>query len=261
MEHQELYKHPLWYDIAFDVRPVKQECAFMRDRFERLAKRKLASAVELASGPGYHALEFSRMRIRSLAVDLEAAMVEYLREKAERQETLVEVLQGDMRDFTLPYPVDLAYTLFGSFNYLLTNQDILNHFRAVYQNLAPAGIYIVELPHPRRFLRGESVTQDTWTERRGDIEVTTRWDVDRATPDALTQVCEIRSEFEVRTRGKRRVLRTRGRQRVLFAQEIRSLAETQGLFTVREWYGSMDSKIHFDYSKKSWRMVAVLQKL
>jgi SAM-dependent methyltransferase len=223
---------------------------------EKLAKRRLSSAIELAAGPGYHAVEYARRGLRSLALDVEPAMVSYLRERA--PDTL-EVLQGDMRSFRLETTVDLAYTLFGSFCYLLTNDDVRAHFEAVWHALGEGGIYVIEIPHPRKWLHHDVTTQDQWTRERDGVRVTTRWDIDQAVPDPLTQCMEVRSEFEVVENGRRSKVRTRGRQRAFFAQEVLALAA--GRFRVLGWYGAMDRKVPFDYARKAWRMVPVLQKI
>ena len=259
-EHRELYTTPLAYDIAFDVRDTGRECDFMLAVAQRLLGRPVRSALELASGPGYHALELARRDLRSVALDIEPAMVAWLEGKARARGLQVDVRRGDMRTFELEPPVDLAFNLFGSFGYLLTNEDIRAHLEAVHRALEPKGVYVLELQHPRRYLRHDQVTQDQWTRERDGVRVTTRWDIDASVPDPLTQVADIRSEFEVIENGRRRRIRTRGRQRVLFAQELCALVEAGGHFRVAEWFGAMDRKIRFDYSRSAWRMVAILQR-
>lgn len=259
-EHRDFYTNPLYYDIAFDVRDTVKECDFMVGLAQRLLGRPARSALELASGPGYHALEFARKGLRSVALDIEAAMVGFLEVKAQARHLQVEVIHADMRDFALSAPVDLACMLFGSFGYLLSREDILANLEAVHRALEPRGLYVLELQHPRRYLRHDTVTRDEWTQERDGVTVTTRWDIDHSAPDPLTQVAEIRSEFEVVENGRRRRIRTRGRQRVMFAQELCALAEDSARFRVVEWFGAMDRKIRFDYARSAWRMVAVLQK-
>lgn len=256
-EHREFYLNPVYYDIAFDVRETARECDFLRGCLEKRGGGKLRAALELAAGPGYHALEYARRGVLSLALDIEPAMVAYLREKG--RGTGLQVIEGDMRRFTIEAPVDLAYTLFGSFCYLLTNEDVRAHFSAVHEALSPGGVYVVELPHPRRFLRGDPTTVDVWTMERDGISVTTRWDVDHAVPDPLTHWMDVKSEYEVVENGRRTRIRSRGRQRIFFAQEI--LALSDGLFKAIDWYGAMDKKVPFDYARKAWRMVPVLQKI
>lgn len=266
-EHRDLYLDPRVYDIAFDVRDTSRECDFMAWCVEKLARRRLASALELGAGPGYHALEYAGRGLRSWALDLEPAMVAYLREKAAavprtrvrpQGAASLEVFAGDMRSWRADPPVDLAYTLFGSFCYLLTQDDARAHFAAVHASLAPGGVYVIELPHPRRFLRGDVTTQDEWVRERDGLRVHTRWDLDRAAPDPITHVMDVRSEFVVDEGGRRRKVRTRGRQRVWFAPEIASLAAPE--FRILGWFGAMDRKVPYDYARKAWRMVPVLQR-
>jgi SAM-dependent methyltransferase len=219
-------------------------------------KRTLRSAIELAAGPGYHALELGRRGIVSHALDIEESMVGWLREKAG---ATVTVHRGDMRSFVLAPAVDLAYCLFASFCYLMSSHDVRAHFAAVHASLSPGGVYVIELPHPRKYLRHDTVTKDDWEMRRGDTLVRTRWDIDGAVPDPVTQIMDVRSEYEVTENGRRRKIRSRGRQRVFFAQELVALAEPH--FELAAWYGAMDRSVKFDYGKKAWRMVAVLRRM
>ncbi len=265
-EHRELYLDPRCYDVAFDVRETARECDFLLWCGERhgagltAGRKGVSAALELAAGPGYHALELARRGKRSLALDIEPAMVEYLRTKAaSRPETSgLRVLQADMRSFQMEdgATVDLAYNLFGSFCYLLTNDDVRAHFAAVRRALVSGGVYVVELPHPRRFLRSDVTTQDSWTNERDGVRVNVRWDTGHAIPDPCTQIMEVRSEFEVEEGGRRRRFRTHGHQRVFFAQELASLAYPH--FVIAAWFGAMDRRVAFDYSRKAWRMVCVM---
>lgn len=259
--HRDFYEHPRLYDIAFDVRDTARECDFMAWCVEKLGKRPLRRALELAAGPGYHALEYASRGVQTVALDIEPAMVRWLREKAREWSATpsLEVVEADMRSFALSEPVDLAYILFGSFCYLLTHDDARAHIESVYGALSDGGVYVIELPHPRKFLRGEAVTQDEWTRERDGLRVTTHWDIGGAVPDPLTQIMDVRSEFDVEERGHRRKVRSRGQQRVFFAQEL--LALVHGRFRVLAWFGAMDRKVRFDYARKAWRMVPVLQKL
>lgn len=253
--------HPRYYDIAFDVRQTARECDFMVWCAEKLGKHPVRRALEVAAGPGFHALEFARRGIATTAIDIEPAMVKWLREKARASSDArqLEVLQADMRGFEIAAPVDLACTLFASFCYLLTHDDLVAHFNAMHRALADGGVYVIELQHPRRFLRNEITTQDDWSMERDGIRVHTRWDMDKAVPDPLTQIMDVRSEFEVLEGGRRHKVKSRGRQRLFFAQEI--VALTQGRFRALDWFGAMDRKVRFDYGKKAWRMVCVLQRV
>ncbi len=82
--------------------------------------------------------------------------------------------------------------------------------------------------------------------------------IDGAVPDPLTQLMDVRSEYVVTEGGHTKKIRTKGRQRLVFAQEIVALA--RGMFDIVAWFGAMDRRVGFDYSKKAWRMVPVLRK-
>ena len=62
------------------------------------------------------------------------------RELAQADNVDVAWTASDMRSFTLPQPVDVIATLYDSLDCLLTNDEILDHFRRVGANLTPESI-------------------------------------------------------------------------------------------------------------------------
>ena len=76
-------------------------------------------------------------------------MLAYARSLALEEELAATWLEADLRRFTLPAPVDLVAAPFDGIDVLLTNADIVAHFRAVGAALAPGGLYVIDVTHPR----------------------------------------------------------------------------------------------------------------
>ena len=147
-EYIDIYRRAFYYDIVFR-RDVGGEVQFLIDLYSRRNSRPLRRMVDIACGPGYHAKEFAARGIQGYALDLQPEMIEFARTLEPHTNGLIGYLACDMRDFTLPVPVDLALNSFDSIDCLETHEHIVNHFRAVARNLTPNGLYVIELTHPR----------------------------------------------------------------------------------------------------------------
>ena len=104
-----------------------------------------AAMLDLACGPGRHALELARRGFQVTGVDRN---IEYLREArrgAEEEGLEVELVQEDMRQFSRPEVYDGAWSMFTSFGYFDRpddNQQVLNN---VYKSLKKGGVFLLEL--------------------------------------------------------------------------------------------------------------------
>lgn len=106
------------------------------------------SALDLACGTGTMALAMAGKGWRVLGLDASAAMLAQARHKAREVGARVEFIQGDMRHFALPEPVDLVTCLYDSLNYLLTLDDLSKAFRCVAAALKPGGLFVFDMNTP-----------------------------------------------------------------------------------------------------------------
>ena len=213
---------------------------------------------KLACGPGYHARAFAGRGVRAVGLDLREEMIEFARAHAPGA-TGVQWLAGDMRNFQLPAPVDVALSMFDAIDCLLTNEEIVQHFRAVAANLTPGGLYVLENTHPRDCAPYHYGDFQYRGERDG-CEVTIRWATNRPVVDALTQVIAPQVEMSIRENGRTTVLSDQARERFLAPQELRALADLSGAFETAKWYGDFDLRQPFDSTSAARRMIVVLQK-
>ncbi|MGH2541770.1 MAG: class I SAM-dependent methyltransferase, partial [Ardenticatenaceae bacterium] len=131
-----IYNAPRFYDIAFGWRDVPAEGEFMLECYQRARGRAAASVLEVACGPGQHARFFAARGLRSVGLDHSVAMLEYARLQPGGDDPDVSWVLGEMRDFELDQPVDLACCLMDSLSHLLTFDDLLAHFAAVARNVS-----------------------------------------------------------------------------------------------------------------------------
>jgi SAM-dependent methyltransferase len=256
------YSFPHIYDIAFDFRDVKGECDFLLAATEKHLQRKVASAVELACGPGWHAREMARRGIVTTGLDLEPAMIKHARKIADDESSSAQFVVGDMKSFALNKPADLAFTLIASFAHLLTNDDIVKHFDAIADNLSDHGIYIISTAHPRDFFGDRSSDVPTmWTETRDGITVTTEWGGPNDSYDPISEIDYVTITFDVSSSDGNERIQSVERLRRMSYQTFIALVKLSGRFTLADAYGDFDLATAFTNNSESGRFIPVLKKL
>ena len=258
-EHLNLYQRARYYDIIFD-RDVGREVSFIQQAFQHYAGRPgPVSVLDLACGPGYHALEFARRGAKATGLDLRVEMVELGQEKATARGLQLNWVQADMRTFKLPEPVDAAFIVFDGLDALLTNEDLVRHFNAVAENLTPGGIYLVDLTHPRDCSLARYGTFEYAGSRDG-VQVEIHWATNSPTYDLVTEVAEVELEMVIRENGNSKTVVDRAFERMMYPQELQLLCLLSGRLSPVGWYGDYDLAQPLDHSAASRRMLAVLQR-
>ncbi len=260
--HDPIYQKPRWYDIAFGFRNIKKECDFLTACAKKFSGRKLSSVVELAAGPAAHAVEFGKRGLAIYALDKSAEMLAYARQKARQEGSRVHFLERDMRRFRLPEKVDLAVSMMDSLTYLLTDEDMLAHFKSVSANLKPGGIYVLELIHPRDFFTEKVSFGPVWRVKKDGTDITVNWGnfTDREL-NPLTQVVRMKALLKVRENGRRYNLSAIAPERMLTLSELKLLVRLSGVFKIATLLGDLNFRQKLDNSRRSSQMVAVLKKI
>jgi SAM-dependent methyltransferase len=256
------YSLPKYYDIAFDFREMDKETQFINDLCERHLGRTMEAVVELGCGPAYHAIHLSKEKgiCRSIGIDNSPEMVEYAQEKNRRESGCAEIVKGDMRDFKLDQPVDVALCMLATFHLLLSNDDMISCLRSTASNLKPGGLFIIECSHPSDIFAKEQTTENKWTMERDGISVTTRWGDPDDPKDSITQIDQVSIGIKVDESGEHKEFEIVEPTRMLTYQEMMLLVEVSGVFRLVDVFGANDVNQPFDNQKGSWRMTAVLKK-
>lgn len=259
--HEDYYKTPLYYDIAFDFRETAMQADFFEQVFAKYTGRKLTSIIELGFGPGYFILEFARRNITTMGLDLSPEMLEYTQEKLSSAGLNARLIQGDMLNFKLEEPVDMALLLMDSASYILTSRDFVNHLQCVAENLKENGIYFMEFSHPGDDLKSQGRVQSRWTAERDGIIVETCWGMPEDAMDVIEQITQTTVRLKVNDHGREFELFDTAPQKFYSAQEVLALVQLSGVFRFAGWYGDFKMDQPLDNSNKSWRMNIVLQKI
>lgn len=257
-EHNKLYKKAEYYDIVFN-RDVSREVDFALSVYKARRGRNAQRVLDMACGPGYHALEFARRGCITSGLDLNQEMVALGERKAQVENLKIAWIAQDFRHFKLPEAVDLIYNSFDGLDALLTNEDIVQHFNAVAENLTDQGIYLIDLSHPREF----SVIEYHGTQYHGktdSADVLVNWGTNQPVFDLVKGIAEVEVTVSVTENNKVKVTKDRAFERMLIPQEIELLCQLSGNLKVVAWYGDFDLHIPFDQSDQSKRMIVILEK-
>jgi SAM-dependent methyltransferase len=257
-EYNNLYQHAMYWDIIFN-RDVSKEVQFIHELFRHFAGRDLCSVLDIACGPGYHARAFARQGLRAVGLDLRAEMLAFAQDQAKADGVDIEWVKGDMRHMKLNQPVDAALGMFDAIDGLLTDDDLVAHFRCIADNLTPGGIYLVELSHPAIYSY-EWYPPVAYHGERDGVEVDIYWATNRPQHDLVTGVAHVELEIRVNDHGHQTIIHDSADERLLCAGELRLLARLSGALEVVGWYGDMKLSQPFDHTSMSPRMFCVMQK-
>lgn len=131
------------------------------------------------------------------------------------------LIAGDMRNFTLPNRVPIITCLYDSFNYLLTEVELFNCFKCVYDCLTDNGIFIFDM-------NTIHTLQDGWgnqTFTRRDDSISSVW---ANTFDPQTLISSLKLTLTIYENGSEKVLKEFHQERGYALIELGNLLSNAG---------------------------------
>jgi SAM-dependent methyltransferase len=163
------YDYPHYYDIAFQSETLP-EADFIEAACRKYAVGPVRTLLEPACGTGRLVVELARRGYQVIGLDINRAVLRYLRRRLRRQGLRAVLFVADMSRFGLAQPVDAAYCTFDSFRHLLSERSAWEHLECMAEVVRPGGIYILGLHLLPPDASEECV--ERWTERRGRTQLT-----------------------------------------------------------------------------------------
>lgn len=113
------------------------------------------TAVDLGCGTGAITIPLAESGLKVYGLDLSDDMLAIANEKSEEIQLPAGAslmwMQGDLRDWKLPEPVDLAVSFCDCLNYLREEEEIGAAFEQVYLGLASGGLFLFDVHAPEVF--------------------------------------------------------------------------------------------------------------
>lgn len=255
-----LYNYPKYYDVAFGYRDVELECDFIEKKIGLFATCANQHMLDIACGTGSHLITMADRGYEVDGFDLSDRMVEHAKEKAGSVGLSCDIWVDRMESFRVKRTYGIAFNLLTGFNYLLTNQEVRDHFKCLGEALDPGGIYVVELNHPRDFITNRPSTTNVWVEQDGEIEVEVDWDHLRSPVDVITHQTGSNPKIMVRDGEQVMSIEMTDRYRIYLYQEMRMFIDSSGVFELMDACGSFKLDNPLDDSRDSWRMILILRR-
>jgi len=259
MSPSAVYQHPRYYAIGYRWN-TEAECDFIEACLKAHGPPGANRLLDIGCGTGRHMSCLASRGYRMSGVDLSPEMVAYVNEAASRLRLDITATVGDLRRLALTGTFDAAFCFMDTFRFLLTNDEIVSHLRAVAGHLAPGGLYLTDFWVPSRWeLIGNEIHQ--WEQTEGETTVRVFYLQHPETVDPIAQTFDDELVFEVHEGGTTREIRGGPtRTRLILPQEFQALVGSSGTFTLLGRYGDFDLAKPFSRDSLSWRMVSVLKR-
>jgi SAM-dependent methyltransferase len=262
-----IYDEPELYQLSCAYRDVPAEVTALQSWFGKHwqgarpgAGAGVGSVLELAAGPAEHSREIASRGLRATALDLSPAMCGYAAARAREAGLALDVVEADMRGFSLPDTFDAAITMLNSLCHLFTLDDMVAHLRAVAAHVVRGGLYVIELSHPADYFGPLSKTSSEWVIEKDGVRAEVRWGGGDDRIDPLTQVTD--EHMSIIARGPGETVRTVTDvvpSRFWTRTEMTAAIRLAGGFAVVASYGDFDDSTALD-APTAWRMVLVLRR-
>jgi len=142
------------YDRLMSEMPYSEWIRWTEDRCRDygLAPK---TAIDLGCGTGAITIPLAKSGMKVYGLDLSDDMLAIANDKSENVKLPAGAslmwMQGDLRDWELPEPVDLAVSFCDCMNYLLEEADIEAAFEQIYRGLASNGLFLFDVHAPEVF--------------------------------------------------------------------------------------------------------------
>ncbi len=257
-----IYDYPRYYEIGFAEKEPDRVIGFLlRSYMKHSSNRCPRSLLDNGCGTGLHLDKFARLGIRVTGYDSSPAMVGFARTRLREIDASARVFCADLRDFRVDEPCDMGICMNGSFQYLVSVEDILKHLACVGRSLRVNGLYFIDLPAPGAFIdHPPGRITSRWKRTAADVTVDVDWTHRQQSVDWNTQTFSGLAKIRVHDGRRHTILWKPYRYRILFAQEIRALAEWSQYFQLVELYGDYHLGRTFERTRHPTCMLAVLRK-
>ena len=134
----EVYKQPLYYEIAFSFIDPKEQVDSFEKLIEKFSKIRVRRFLDIACGTSLQLREVARRGYDAIGLDSSPQMLKYLEEKAKEEGLKIETIQADVADFRLERKVDFAFIMMGSLD-VESDERFLSHLDSVAASLKQGG--------------------------------------------------------------------------------------------------------------------------
>jgi SAM-dependent methyltransferase len=248
IENFKLYSS--YYDLLYDDKDYKSESAYVDQHIRNLLP-EAREILELGSGTGNHAAFLSGFGYVITGIERSTEMLAIANAK---HIAGFDAHNADITTFRLDKKYDAAISLFHSFCYITSNQDLITAFRNISQHLKPGGVLAFDFWYAPAVLHHLPVSK-TKIRQNDLLEITRRGETTMFIDKNIAEV-----NYEIGVRDKRtssyRVITEKHPMRYFSIPEIDLLARQAG-FEMVEFEEFLTNQ---PPTLESWSIFVVLKK-
>lgn len=246
--YHDLAEH--YFAIENNHRDIRNDVSFIIDL---LGNRKNPALLDLGCGSGEHLGHLSRQGIRCTGVDISADMLAQARERFPEG---IEFIRSSMSDIDYENAFDIVISLFGSFNYLIHDDEIESMLLKIRRALRPGGLAILEIWNspPILKIREKEIGPVSTTTHDGSSIRRERGF--KLRDDAFKTVVEVNYRYTIDGPEGMKTVRDRHVMRCFTTEEITRFLTAAG-FSVRSIFANFKSE---PYLENSGRMVVLFER-
>lgn len=223
----QIYKQAKYYEIAFSFISPKKQVDLFEKFIKKFSKIKVKSVLDMACGTALQLEEIAKRGYKTVGLDANSKMLDYLKSKALRESLKIETVKTDMNNFKLKQKVDFAYIMMGSIIYTKNNNLFLSHLNSVANSLNSGGLYLIE-NIAINWADPDFFKLQIWTMSKGKIKIRTTYQIKLR--DALKQTVIQELKMEVDDNGKKMKFIDKDELKIIFPEEFKLLVEKNNKF-------------------------------
>lgn len=234
-----IYRHPLYYEIAFSFFNSKQQVDCFEEIIAKFSKAKVKRFLDIACGPSLQLREIAKRGYEAVGLDSSPEMLAYLRQKAKEEGIKVETVKADMCNFRLKKKAGFAFIMMGSLGFK-SNEQFLKHLNCVANALKRGSLYFIQ----NMAIDWTQDAEQSWTMEKDGVTVkttfSTRW------KNLRNQIYTERIVMEVNAHGQQLTFEQKEDLKFIFPQEFKTLIKLNGKFEFLGWWEGTESTWHLD---------------
>ena len=199
--------------------------------------------LELGCGSGRLTIPLVEKGFEIKGLDLSLQMLDLAKEKAERQNILLDLEAGDMTNFDLGKKFNFIFVPAQSLSHLYTISDVEKCFACVKKHLSKNGRFLIELFNPSLEILLQKPNQIYPQGNLGNISVDSK-----SFYDTATQIKHIELIFREDEDKPPPILTFKMRQ--FFPQEIDALLKYNGFWIEQKFGNHVEEKFNSDSPKQ-----------
>ncbi len=152
---------PYYFAIESNHREIENDIILIRSFLHNIPTPAI---LDLGCGTGEHLNQLNKYGIRCTGIDNSREMLEIARQRSSPK---IDFIQSELTDFDYYDDFDMIISLFGSMNYLLTDEEIDRFFWNIWRGLHDGGHVILEIwnSEPIRQIARRDITHVSTTSK------------------------------------------------------------------------------------------------